>query len=167
MKKYLPLLSLLSLIFLIGCSSSEETVKKESEEIPKDINIETYQSSIEVEIVNLYAWVNFMPNADERFHISGELVIEESVLYDLSNLNLDLIKVYQEELLMFNIRPTVRQNPNWDEDDSINLMFSTFKGLLAFREFKTDKPIAVEFIFKDGNNEFKYLTTDVEVEETY
>lgn len=159
----------LSLIFLtvvlfFSCSSSDKTIKTKTEtEELKDI----FTQEVKANFIELNVWVNLMPNAENRFHISGIVEVFENFKYDINFINLKDIEVKQDQNIIYILTPIIQLDPDLSTDTKKTFRFSTTKGLLLTPEVNIDNPCNLEFNFDDGNELYTYLIDNVKIEKTY
>jgi len=149
----------LSVFGLIGCSSSvpeTRTTTKISEGIYKD--------DLRINIKKLYAWVNLMPGAKPRFHITGSVELLDASEYDLENVTIKEINIIQDKKSIYRISPKVEDKIH---QNIKSLLFSTVRGLLYTSILDREKKIDVEFLISDSSNEIIYQVKDVEISEVY
>lgn len=162
MKHFGLIISLISTLFIFGlvsCSSSVpeiRTVTKISEGIYKD--------DLRINIKKIYAWVNLMPGAKPRFHITGSIELLEYSKYDLENISIKKISVIQNKNRIYQFTPKI-------EEKLLNnkkaFLFSTIRGLLLTTALDIEKKIEVELIIRDSASEIIYIIPDVKISEVY
>jgi len=78
MKSVYYLVSLV-LIVIFGCSTTEVSIKKESETvkiIPKFVN------EVNLDVEKNVSWINLMPGTIPKFHVSGKISLLKGENYD-------------------------------------------------------------------------------------
>ncbi len=155
------LLYLSFITFLLWNCSSKEIVKEEVEKIlPKTELIKDVNLNVEKTI----SWVNLMPGSKPKFHISGKFNLLKSDDYNIENMKLKYVKVYQSDKEVYFVKPKVRVE---DKGDIKQIMFSTLRGLSINKKLNTKQNVMFEFIFNDTSNDFIYQIKDVELQEVY
>lgn len=159
-------------LFLIftACSSSKfeyTDVDMEKEETAEE-NTDTESFAV-VSVDKIYCWINLMPGPDQvpRFQITGSISIPNSDNYDLDEVTLKLIKIYQNGNPYFLIKPTIRENKREKSGYSKEFIFSTISGLKLVQGFNRDENVNVEFIFDNDGEMFTYKVTDQPIEKAY
>jgi len=162
-KRNLIILSFL-LLLIVGCSSSKETTVKENE--TKELK-EMFTQEVEADFSELTAWVNLMPNAGNKFHISGIVDVSENFKYDIQFIRLRDILIQQNDKVLYKISPIVQLDPELSTDTKKTFRFSTSSGLSLTPELNIEQPCVVEFHFYDGSDLYKYILENVLIEKTY
>ncbi|RMD48088.1 MAG: hypothetical protein D6830_07570 [Ignavibacteria bacterium] len=152
--RYLKILP--SVLLLFACSQADVT-KKEVPELKKGI----VEQEIKGSPVSTDAWVNLMPNSENRFFISGEIIINPALNYDLSSLSLDRVEIFQNGTMIFNIVPLVQEKSS--DSSSRDLIYSTIKGITLNKDFDSDSKVDAELIFTSGSDKLKFRINDIEV----
>lgn len=152
----------ISILIIVSCSTSKETTNKIEKKVEVE-NIDNY-SPLDIKVEKNVCWLNLMPGADPKFHVSGKLSLLKSESYDNNNMFMQYIKVYQAGEEIYFIKPKVR-------DEFISsvkkISYSTIRGLTVNEKLNTAKPITIEFFFSDGDNSFTYTTRNITVEEVH
>lgn len=156
MRKYFFFLS----IFLIFYACSNSRVIKHDSKGTKNVNLSVNE---------VYAWVNYMPgeNAVPLFRISGDLTVKKSSEYDLKSISLSKIVVYQDTMVVYNIKPVIKENEKESNLNKRNMLFNLLKGLELNESLDIDKKIDVEFVFEYENKYFTYFINNIGIEKTY
>lgn len=158
-----------SFLILAACSSSKfeyEDVDMSQEKVDEDESEINSNSPVVVSVDKIYCWVNLMPGPDQvgRFNITGSISIPRSDNYDFNTVKLKLIKIYQNGLPYFFIKPTTRDNKKEKSDSMKEFLFSTITGLKLVAGFNTEEYFDVEFIFDDDGDIFTYKISDQSLE---
>lgn len=161
MKLKLLVASLLLVIMSIGCSSSEETTKRNMDNykvVKKVVN------QVNLDIEKNVSWVNLMPGSSPKFHVSGKISLLPSEDYNKVETELKYIKVFQNDEELYYIMPKVVTE---NIADVKVLTYSTIKGLAIDKNLDRKSPVTFELIFKDGKKELKYRIYEIMVEEVH
>lgn len=160
MKKIIVFIFSITIIFLLSCSASEEATKK-NEEIKRE-PIKKFVNEVNLDIEKNVSWVNLMPGAEPKFHVSGKLSLLKGKKYNNQSTILKYIKIYQNGEELYYIMPKVIFN----EDEGIKTFtYSTIKGLSLNKNLNLKEPVLFELIFMDGKEELKYKIDNVTVDE--
>ncbi len=160
-------LNLLVLIVITGiifhaCATSK--VQKEKKEAPAE-KVRAEQE-LNIEVLKINTWINFMPGTEPRFNISGEIKIKpKDNEYKLTDLLFTEIKIKQNGSTVYFVKPTVREegeNKNYRK-----LLFSTIKGLSLTPDLKPDKTVDAELIFDNDGDELSYFVKGIKIEKVY
>lgn len=146
---------------LSGCSTFDITDKKEAKIAEYDL----FRQEVNAEILRANAWINFMPNAGEKFFIAGEVKLLPSINYNFKSLELSRVEVYRKEKLLFEIIPFVQLREETNEFKTI--LYSLLKGLSIPPDFKGDQKISFRLIFNFGSDRLIYYINNIEVEKVY
>jgi hypothetical protein len=147
-------------VLLWSCSTTKvETTKKTEKVLTKQL----------VHDVNLFveknvSWVNLMPGAKPKFHISGKISLLKGKNYNIKSTTLKFIKVFQNGKEIYFIKPKIREEI---KDNEKNYLFSTISGLSIVKELDTKKKVDFEFIFMDGKKDLIYQIKNVELQEVH
>lgn len=147
---------------LIGCSTTEESTKKTEEN--KTRVVKKFVNDVNLEIDKNVSWVNLMPGAEPKFHVSGMISLLDGDNYNNKTTELKFIKIYQSGEELYFLMPKVIED---SEEGTKNLTYSTIKGLSINKNLDTKKPVMIEYIFKDGKDELKYRVNNLMVEEVH
>lgn len=150
---------ILFVFLLVGCSSSipeTRTVAKISEEI--------YKNDLRINIKQIYAWVNLMPGAKSRFHITGSIELLEDTEYDIENVTIKKINIIQNKNTIYQFTPKIEAKI---EQNKKSFLFSTIRGLLLTSILNREKTIDVELLFSDSSSEIMHLIPNVEIYEAH
>ncbi|MCB9210772.1 MAG: hypothetical protein H6609_15510 [Ignavibacteriales bacterium] len=162
MKIRILFVSIVCVMYLVSCSSSEESTKKVEETNTRIVK--KFRNDVNLNIQKNASWVNLMPGTQPKFHVTGKLDLLEGENYDPLKTELKFIKIYQNEEELYYIMPKVIEEIS---GDTKILTFSTLKGLSINKNLDTKNPVVFEFIFKQDNNELKYRDNNVLVEEVH
>lgn len=157
----LKILFFISFLLFISCSTSDvvKIGKNESKEtISKKIN------DIDLNIEKTVCWINLMPGSSAKFHISGKFSLPENENYNLEEIELKFVKVYQENIELYFIQPKVVQT---NEKFYKEIIYSTLQGLALNKNFNKNRNVTLELIFNTGSNELKYYIENIKVEEVF
>ena len=91
--KLLVIASIITL-FSIGCSSSEETTKRDVENYK---TVKKFVNQVNLDVEKNVSWVNLMPGSSPKFHVSGKLSLLQSDNYNLEETELKYIKIFQND----------------------------------------------------------------------
>ncbi len=164
MKKILAVVFIL-LLLIAGCSS-DETIKKGEKEFDTD---ELFSADLNVKFNEVFSWINMMPGpkAEPRFNITGEIELYESDKYNLESIKLAIINIYQNDELIYSIKPEVRVDDNLSTDKMKFLIFSTIKGMLIENSLDTETVIDAKFIFGQDDDKYSYLIKNIKIDKAY
>ncbi|MCO6474389.1 MAG: hypothetical protein PHW27_11755 [Melioribacteraceae bacterium] len=147
----------------VSCSSSEESTDKS--QIDEEYRV-YYEPSINLQVEKIYAWVDYMPGGKPKFHITGDLAIPSTDDYSSSDVELVLIRIHQQQKIVYQILPTV-QEIDMTSDGVRKIMFSTLSGLFLEPWFNPDDVIDVELRFSGESGNYEYIAFNVEVDKAY
>ncbi len=169
MKKNLLIVLFIS-IFIWNCSSKE--TQKDDEKIVNEEEVieDVYEPTIYINVDRIYCWIDLMPKIggeQKKFHITGELTLPESDEYELQNLSLERIKVFQKNKLVYSINPTVRENELSKNKDERVFLFSTIRGLTLTPELIIEEAVDVEFIFAGDSENYTYKVFDQSIDKVH
>ena len=162
MKYYNLVISFILSLFILGingCSSSVPEVKT----VPK-ISEGIYKDDLRINVKKIYAWVNLMPGAKARFHITGSIELLEDSEYDLKNVTIKKINIIQSKETIYQFTPKTKET---FEQNKKSVVFSTIRGLLLTTILDREKSINVELLLSDSSNEIIYLIPNVEISEVH
>lgn len=151
---------LLSLI-VISCSASKKTSERET--VNKKV-VKKFVNEVKLDVGKNVSWVNLMPGAEPKFHVSGKITLIKNDNYNIETTHLKYIKIYQTGEELYFIMPKVIENFNGENN---NITYSTIKGLNINKDLNTKIPVILELIFIDNKEELKYRVTNVMVEEVH
>jgi len=161
------ILFIASFVLFWQCSSSEKTEKEEEKEKQETVIVKEPTTDINLELNKLYAWVNLMPGDQPKFHITGDIIILNEKKVTSADTKLVQVKIFQNNLLHYLIKPTVRDNEEMGAVDGTAILFSTIRGLGLNPGFNYEKTIDVVLIFEEGDNSYTYPISDVQIDKAY
>lgn len=153
------------IVIATGCTQSE-LPKKSTETKQEEALEEIYLSDIKLNVKKIYCWINLMPGAESRFHITGEFEILKSINYDLNFIKLSEVKIFQEGKILFNVNPKINSELKDTRDNKL-ITFSTVQGLLVHPNLSVDKTIDMLLVFKENNDELTYQISELRIEKVY
>ncbi|MBI9070312.1 MAG: hypothetical protein JEY94_01870 [Melioribacteraceae bacterium] len=118
-----------------------------------------YESTINIKVNKAYCWINEMPGSERRFNITGDILVLESPGYNCENVELKTIKILQNNLEVYFIKPVVRK-----DDSKTRIQFSTVKGLLPNENLDINKNVDIYFIFEEDDDIFTYLKKNCKID---
>jgi hypothetical protein len=151
-----------SLLLFTFCSS-ERSVRRADGSGELD---ELYIQDVKLKVNEIYSWVNLMPGAEPRFHITGNVDLLKSIKYDFRFVELVSVIVYHDNKKVYSISPVVKELES-EQGDSKNIRFSTIRGLLINRELDIDKDINIDLVFNDGDDELIYMLDNIKINKAY
>ena len=149
---------LLVILFITSCASSEKA------------NVEL---SLEVVKSEINAWLNLMPGVSPgKFHLTGEVSLQNIADEEVKNINLDNITVYSSEEVIYSFKPYFTHKM---EGDNYNLKkgmdkvyaFGIEKGLKIDGRLDKNKFINVKLKFLADKGSYSYSVDSVEVGKAY
>ncbi len=145
---------------IVFCACAGNSIIKHDTKGTKRVNISVNE---------VYAWVNYMPgeNSSPLFRISGDILVKKSSDYDLKSISLSKIVVYQDTLVVYNIKPVINENEKESSLNKRNMLFNTLKGLELIENLDVDKKIDVELVFEENNKLFVHFINNIGIEKTY
>ncbi len=149
----------IALVIFVGCSSTLpeiKTIVKDEESI--------YESGLRINVKQIYAWVNLMPGAKARFHITGSVELLEDSEYDINNVTIKKIKIIQNNNTIYQFTPKIEETTELNKK---LFLFSTVRGLLLTSALNREKAIEVELLLSDSSSEIVYLIPDVKISEVH
>ena len=75
MKVKISFIMLVILLFSIGCSSSEETTKRNMDNYKV---VKKFVNKVNLDVEKNVSWINLMPGSTPKFHVSGKLTLLKS-----------------------------------------------------------------------------------------
>ncbi len=144
-------------VFLLSCSSAKS-------------GNETLQ--IEVDVADLYCWLNLMPGNPGRFHLLGDLIITNISSDTIKELNLEEVKVYSNNELVYSFKPFFNLKNNY-EVNSIEIgngkeyTFGVDSGLNADERLLANNIVKIEMRFYSEKKIFIYTINNIVVEQAY
>jgi len=162
MKNYFTqLFVFLIIVFIIGCSQTAQREAVNENEYEK-----IFHQDVNLEIREIYSWVNLMPGNNPRFHITGDFDLLSSYKYQYESLNLKKVIVNQERQFIYSISPKIKQN-ELESQNRYSITFSTIKGLLMNEDLNIEKPIDIVLVFDDGDDEYVYFLENIKINKVY
>ncbi len=149
---------LLLILFITSCASSEKA---------------KVELSLEVVKIEINAWLNLMPGVSPgKFHLTGEVTLQNLSDEEIKNINLDNITVYSSEEVIYSFKPYFTYNT---EEDNFNLKtgmvkvfrFGMAEGLKIDERLGKNKFININLNFISDKGSYSYSTDSVKVEEAY
>ena len=149
---------LLVILFITSCASSEKA------------NVEL---SLEVVKSEINAWLNLMPGVSPgKFHLTGEVSLQNIADEEVKNINLDNITVYSSGEVIYSFKPYFIHKM---EGDNYNLKkgmdkvyaFGIEKGLKIDGRLDKNKFINVKLKFLADKGSYSYSVDSVEVGKAY
>lgn len=162
MKYFNMVISFVLTLFILGitgCSSSVPEIKT----VPK-ISEGIYKDDLRINVKQIYAWVNLMPGAKARFHLTGSIELLDDSKYDLENVTIKEINIVQNKNSIYHFTPKIEET---FVDNKKSFLFSTIRGLLLTSILDRNKSIDVELLISDSSNEIIYLIPNVEISEVH
>lgn len=144
-------LALLSLL-LVYCSSSSEVQKDAGKD--EAAEVDAYSPTINLNVDNITSWIGENLAKKKKFHVSGDVIITDSDKYELGNIELQKVNIYQNGELYYSVFPTVQLKNN--DDSQKEILFSTIQGLDVNPMFNYENSFMVEIIFIESGEEFSY-----------
>lgn len=150
------ILIILILVNHVGCSH-EESIK---------------QNFISVEKMKLNSWLNLMPGGKPSLNVSGEMRLKNNDVSEITNLQFELLSVYQNNKLVGSIKPNFAVNYEDDGDiiptDTEKEYYFTAKipsKLLV--DFNADEPVEMKFLFRWYDKSYLHEIDNVEIMKVY
>ena len=162
MKYFNIVISFVLTLFILGitgCSSSVPEVKR----VPK-ISEGIYKDDLRINVKQIYAWVNLMPGAKARFHLTGSIELLDDSAYDLENVTIKEINIVQNKNSIYHFTPKIEET---FVNNKKSFLFSTIRGLLLTSILDRKKSIDIELLISDSSNEIIYLIPNVEISEVH
>jgi len=167
-KKIIALIYLLALI--TACSASKFEYKDNSTSPSENTGTVSGSGSFDIVSVDkFYCWINLMPGPEQvpGLNISGSLSMPLSEKYDIEEIKLNLIKIYQNGHPYFILKPLIRDNKRIKSEYNKEFIFSTVAGSKLVPGFNSDESITVEFIFDNDGETITYKIYDQLIEKAY
>ena len=149
---------LLLILFITSCAPSEKANVKVSLEVVK---------------IEINAWLNLMPGVSPgKFHLTGEVTLQNISDEEIINISLDNITVYSSGEVIYSFKPYFTHKT---EGDNFNLKtgmekvfaFGIEEGLKIDARLDKNKIINIKLNFVSDKGSYSYLVDSVEVEEAY
>ena len=160
MKSYRNIYSLTfaTVIFLIGCSSSEK--------MNSDIQIRMTKHQVD-------AWLNMMPGTSPgTFHLAGEITFENNGTVELDSLTLTKVIVFADSEEVYAFKPVFKTKIT-GEDLSLSpglnkeFTFGTEKGLKINEKLINNKMIDLKLELETKQGMQNFRINNVKVERAY
>jgi hypothetical protein len=128
---------------------------------------------LEVKKIEISAWLNLMPGVSPgKFHLTGEVTLQNQSDEEINNISLDNITVYSSEQIIYSFKPYFTHKT---EIDNLNLKtgmdkvfdFGMEKGLKIHKRLADNKIININLSFVSDKGSYSYSVDSVEVEEAY
>ena len=162
MKSLKFITSVLLLVMVYSCSTTDETTKKNEKKVETEATENLSELNLHIE--KNVSWVNLMPGSDPKFHVSGKLALLKGDAYDNESTVLKYIKIYQAGKEMYFIKPKIREEY---QSEIKSFLYSTIRGLSINPDLKIKNSVDFDFIFSDGDEKFTYAVTNVMIEEAH
>ncbi len=153
----LSLVWLFLIIIIVGCSSSEESVKQNTN---IDNTIKKFVNEVNLKPDKNICWINVMPGSNPKFHVSGKVTLLPDNDFS-ENTQLKYIRIFQSGNEIYYIMPKVIE---LNENNSRNITYSTIRGLSVSQNLNAELPVMMELVFVDDKEEFRYRINNVNVE---
>lgn len=145
------------IIIIVGCSSSEISVKENTNNYNV---IEKFVNEVKLKPDKNICWINVMPGSTPKFHVSGKITLLPDNDFS-ENTQLKYIRIFQSGSEIYYIMPKVVEQ---NENSLRNITYSTIKGLSVSQNLNTEIPVIMELVFVDEKEEFRYRINNVIVE---
>ncbi|MGB5848254.1 MAG: hypothetical protein WBH40_07200 [Ignavibacteriaceae bacterium] len=128
---------------------------------------------LEVENIEINAWLNFMPGVSPgKFHLTGEVTLQNQSDEPIKNFGLSNITVYSSEEIIYSFKPYIT---NKMEGDNLNLntrmdiifSFGMAEGLKIDERLAKNKIINVNLNFVSDKGSYSFSVDRIKVEEAY
>ncbi len=149
---------LLVILLITSCASSEKA------------NVEL---SLEVAKSEINAWLNLMPGVSPgKFHLTGEVTLQNLSDEEIKNISLDIITVYSSEEVIYSLKPYFTHKLEGDNFSLKTGMEKVFTfgiedGLKIDERLGKNKFININLNFISDKGSYSYSTDSVKVEEAY
>ena len=149
---------LLAILFSTSCASSEKA--------NVDLTLIVVKSEIN-------AWLNLMPGVSPgKFHLTGEVTLQNLSEEEIKNINLDNITVYSSEEVIYSFKPYFTHKLEGDNFSLKTGMVKVFrfgmeKGLKIDERLGKNKFININLNFISDKGSYSYSVDSVKVEEAY
>jgi len=149
---------LLVTLFITSCASSEKA------------NVEL---SLKVVNSKINAWLNLMPGVSPgKFHLTGDVSLQNNSNEEIKNINLDNISVYSSEEVIYSFKPYFIHRLRGDNFSLKTGMDKVFKfgmeeGLKIDERLDKNKFIDIKLNFISDKGSYSYSIDSVKVEEAY
>ena len=149
---------LLVTLFITSCASSEKA------------NVEL---SLEVVKSEINTWLNLMPGVSPgKFHLTGEVSLQNNSDEEIKNINLDNITVYSSGEIIYSFKPYFTHRKRGDNFSLKTGMVKVFRfgmeeGLKIDERLDNNKFININLNFISDKGSYSYSVDSLIVEETY
>ena len=149
---------LLAILFITSCASSEKG------------NVEEYLEVVKSEI---NAWLNLMPGVSPgKFHLTGEVSMQNNSNEEIKNINLDNVTVYSSEEFIYSFKPYFTHRKRGDNFSLKTGMVKVFRfgmeeGLKINERLDNKKFININLNFISDKGSYSYSVDSVKLEEAY
>ena len=149
---------LLVIPLIISCASSEKA------------NVEL---SLEVVRSEINAWLNLMPGVSPgKFHLTGDVSLQNNSDGEIKNINLDNITVYSSEEVIYSFKPYFTPRKRGDNFSLKTGMEKVFTfgiedGLKLDERLDKNKFLSINLNFISDKGSYSYAIDSVKVEEAY
>ena len=152
--------SIILLVILFGnsCASSEKANVEESLEVTK---------------IEIDAWLNLMPGVSPgKFHLTGDVFLQNISDEEIKNINLDNITVYSSEEVIYSFKPYFTPKIEGDNFSLKTGMEKVFTfgiedGLKIDERLDKNNFININLNFISDKGSYSYSVDIVKVEEAY
>jgi len=149
---------LLLTLFITSCASSEKT-----------------KTELSLEVVNnkINSWLNLMPGVSPgKFHLTGDVSLQNNSDEEITNINLDNITVYSSEEVIYSFKPYFKPRKRGDNFSLKTGMVKVFRfgmeeGLKIDERLDNNKFININLNFISDKGSYSYSIDSVKVEEAY
>ena len=127
---------------------------------------------INVEFQKIDSWLNLMPGSGHKFFIAGKFSIINNSDSTIKKIDLQQIKIYQDENLIYSFTPLVNDMTMTESTDFLpgqirNFVFGTDPGLKQKDELDLDKNIWATFVFTSGVRYIEFTSSKMKIEKVY
>lgn len=154
------------ILFVSYACASSECAKENNDKVNK---VEFTLDEIGINLKQVFVWINMMPGPDfkPRINITGEIEITESSEYEIEQITLSTINIYQNDLQFYSIEPIIRFGEKPSGDDKLLIIFSTEEGMNVKDKFDIDTEVDVEFIFTSYHGTFSRFEKNLVIQKAY
>ena len=156
-KNFSSSIILLVILLITSCASLEKA------------NVEL----LEVAKSEINAWLNLMPGVSPgKFHLTGEVTLQNLSDEEIKNISLDIITVYSSEEVIYSFKPYFTHKLEGDNFSLKTGMVKVFrfgmeKGLKIDERLGNNKFININLNFISDKGSYSYSVDSVKVEEAY
>jgi hypothetical protein len=149
---------LLVTLFITSCASSEKA---------------KVELSLEVVKIEINAWLNLMPGVSPgKFHLTGDVSLQNISNEEIKNINLDNITVYSSEEVIYSFKPYFTHKFEGDNFILKTGMEKVFTfgiedGLKIDERLDKNKFININLNFISDKGSYSYSVDSVKVEEAH